>query len=72
MGLIDRKLQPLRLVMKIQSRVGLLFLDFLAFFFVHPAQALLHSTPQLLARDHRAVAQGAELGIGDLRMDPAA
>jgi hypothetical protein len=27
------------------------YLDFLAFSFVHPAQALLNSTPQLLARD---------------------
>jgi hypothetical protein len=32
------------------------------------AQALLNSTPQLLARDRRAVAQ---LGPGDLRMDAA-
>jgi len=32
----------------------------------------LNSTPQLLARDRRAVAQGAELGPGDLRMDAAA
>jgi len=32
----------------------------------------LNSTPQLLARDHRAVAQGAQLGPGDLRMDAAA
>jgi hypothetical protein len=47
-------------------------LDFLAFCFVHPAQALLNSTPQLLARDRRAVAQGAQLGPGDLRMDAAA
>jgi hypothetical protein len=30
------------------------------------------STPQLLARDRRAVAQGAQLGPGDLRMDAAA
>jgi hypothetical protein len=30
--------------------------------FVHPAQALLNSTPQLLARDRRAVAHGAQLG----------
>jgi hypothetical protein len=28
----------------------------------------LNSTPQLLARDRRAVAQGAQLGPGDLRM----
>src|SRR5438093_10137731 len=45
---------------------------FLASCFVHPAQALLNSTPQLLARDRRAVAQGAQLGPGDLRMDAAA
>jgi hypothetical protein len=32
----------------------------------------LNSTPQLLARDRRAVAQGAQLGPGDLRMDAAA
>ena len=37
--------------------------------FVHPAEALFNSTPQLLACDRRAVAQGAELGRGDLRMD---
>ena len=48
-----------------------LLLDF-AFCFVHLAQALLNSTPQLLARDRRAVAQGAQLGPGDLRMDAAA
>jgi hypothetical protein len=29
--------------------------------FVQPAQALLNSTPELLARDRRAVAQGAQL-----------
>jgi hypothetical protein len=34
-------------------------------------QALLNSTLQLLARERRAVAQGAELGPGDLRMDAA-
>jgi len=39
---------------------------------VHPAHALLNSTPQLFARDCGAVAQGAELGPGDLRMDAAA
>jgi hypothetical protein len=44
----------------------------LLFVFVHPAQTLLNSTPQLLARDRRAVAQGAQLGPGDLRMDAAA
>ena len=32
----------------------------------------MQSTPQLLARDRSAVAQGAELGLGDLRMDAAA
>jgi len=42
------------------------------FCFVHPSQALLNSTPQLLARDRRAVAQGAQPGPGDLRMDAAA
>jgi hypothetical protein len=33
---------------------------------------LLNSTPQLLACDRRAVSQGAQLGPGDLLMDPAA
>ena len=42
----------------VESRVGLLLPNFLAFSFVYPAQALLNSTPQLLARDRRAVAQG--------------
>ena len=37
-------------------RVRLLLLDFLTFCFVHPAQALLNLTPQLLARDRRAIA----------------
>jgi hypothetical protein len=32
----------------------------------------LTSTPQLLAHDRRAVAQGAQLGPGDLWMDAAA
>jgi hypothetical protein len=32
----------------------------------------LNSTPPLLARERRAVAQGAELGPGDLRIDAAA
>ena len=50
----------------------LLFLDFLAICFVHSAQALFNSTPHLLARDRRAVAQSAQLGPGDLRMDAAA
>jgi len=31
----------------------------------------LNSTPQLLACERRAVAQGAQLGPGDLRMDAA-
>jgi hypothetical protein len=56
------------------GRGGKVGLDFQTFFFcfVHPVHALLNSTPQLLARDRRAVAQGAELGPGDLRMDAAA
>ena len=49
----------------------LLLPNFLAFF-VQFAQALLNSTPQLLARDRGAVAQGTQLGPGDLRMDAAA
>jgi Pyridine nucleotide-disulphide oxidoreductase, dimerisation domain len=55
-----------------KNRVRLLLPDFLAFCFVQSAQALLNSTPQLLARDRRAVAQGAQFGPGDLRMDAAA
>jgi hypothetical protein len=51
------------------SRVKTFTLDFLA---VDPAQALSNSTPQLLARERRAVAQGAQLGPGDLRMNVAA
>jgi hypothetical protein len=35
-------------------------------------QRILNSTPQLLARDRCAVAQRAELGPGDLRMDAVA
>jgi hypothetical protein len=54
----------------IRFRGRLLFLDFLGFCFVRPAQAL--STPQLLAPDRCAVAQGAQLGPGDLRMEAAA
>ena len=46
----------------------LLLLEYLAFCFVQSAQVLLNSTPKLLARDRRAVAQGAQLGSGDLRM----
>jgi hypothetical protein len=34
-----------------KSTVQILLLDFLAFCFVHPARALLNSTPQLLARE---------------------
>jgi hypothetical protein len=55
-----------------KSTLRLLIQDFLAFDFVHPARALLNSTPQLLARAQRAVAEGAELGPGDLRMDAGA
>jgi len=44
----------------------------LPFSSVHPAQALLNSTPQLLARDRRTVAQGAELGTDDLPINAAA
>ena len=57
---------------KEELRGRLLFPDFLTFRCIHPAQALLNSTPQLLARERRAVAQGTELGPGDLRMDAAA
>jgi hypothetical protein len=39
--------------------MGLLLLDFLAFYLVHPAQALLNSTRQLLARDRCVIAQRA-------------
>src|SRR5437762_2235283 len=46
-----------------RSRFRVLLLDFLAFCFVHTAQALLNSTPQLLARDRRAVAQGAQQSL---------
>jgi hypothetical protein len=42
------------------------------FCFVQPAQALLNSTPQLLARDRGALAAGRGAGPGDLRMDAAA
>ena len=38
----------------------------------HPSQARMNSAPKLLARERRAVAQGAQLGPGDLRMDAAA
>ena len=37
------------------------------FLFVHPAQALLNSTRQLLALDRGAVAQCAELGPREIR-----
>jgi hypothetical protein len=41
--------------------------------FLYPnAASTFELTPQLHARDHRAVAQGAQLGPGDLRMDAAA
>jgi hypothetical protein len=40
------------------KKADLYFLDILAFFSFHPAQALLNSTPQFLARDRRAIAQG--------------
>ena len=56
-------------VMLEEIRVRLLVPDFLAFGFVQPGQTLLNSTPQLLARDRRAV---AEIGPDDLRMDAAA
>jgi hypothetical protein len=44
----------------------------LLFVLCNPAQALLNSTPQFIARDRGAVAPGAQLGPGDLRMDAAA
>jgi hypothetical protein len=37
----------------------------------HRVLIQLYSTPQLLIRDRRALAQGAQLGPGDLRMDAA-
>ena len=49
-----------------RSMIRLLLLEFLAFRFVHLAQAPLNSIPHLLARDRGAV---GELGTGDLRMD---
>lgn len=51
---------------KTKSQTLLLVLRFRLF---HPAQALLNSAPQLLARDCRAVAQNAQLGPRDLRVD---
>jgi hypothetical protein len=54
-------------VYKDPPQVRLLLLHFLAFGFVHPAQALLNSTRQLLARDRGAVAQCAELGPREIR-----
>ena len=54
------------------STLRLLLLDFLAFDFVQPVRSLLKLTPQLVARDPRAVARGAQVGSGDLRMDAAA
>jgi hypothetical protein len=53
-----------------KSRFDLLLLDFLIFPFVHPAQALLRSNPQLPARVRRVVAKGAQLAcprVGLLR-----
>jgi hypothetical protein len=49
-----------------------LLLDFFAYSFIHPAQALVNSTPQLLARDRRTVAAERAAWPGDLRMDAAA
>jgi hypothetical protein len=49
----------------------LLLLDFLDLFRSYRT-GTLNSTPQLFARDRSAVAQGAQLGPGDLRMDAAA
>jgi hypothetical protein len=43
-----------------------LLLNFLASRFVHLYTGTLNSTPELLARDRRAVAQGAQLGPGYL------
>jgi hypothetical protein len=40
--------------------------SFLLFVFVHPAQAVLNSTPQLFARECCGVVQGAQLGSGGL------
>jgi hypothetical protein len=47
------------------------FWTFLLFVSFIPHRHFLNSTPQLLARDRRAVAQGAQLGLGDLRTDAA-
>jgi len=41
------------------------------FLFRSSRTGTFNSTPQLLARDRRAVAQGAQLAPGDLRMDAA-
>ena len=46
-------------------------LDFLALFRSFRA-GILDSTPQLLVRDRRAVAPGAQLSPGDFLMDAAA
>jgi len=51
--------------------IRLLLPDFLAFCLVHFAQARLNTTRQILTCDRRAVAPGAQLGPGDLRMDAA-
>jgi len=56
-----------RLALRRKTRFRVLLLDFRFFYFVQPARVLLYSTPQLLARDRHAVAQGAQLGPGDLR-----
>jgi hypothetical protein len=52
--------------------VRLLLLDFFVIYFAQPARALFNSTPQLLPRDRRAVAQRAQLGPRDLWMDASA
>jgi hypothetical protein len=44
-----------------KSTVRLLYLDFLAFCSFIPHRQFRISTPQLFAREHRAVAQGVEL-----------
>ena len=54
-----------RLALRRKTSFRLLLLDFRFFYFVQPAQALLNSTPQLVARDRRVVALGAQL---DLKM----
>jgi hypothetical protein len=52
------------------QRTGQTFISTVsAFLFCHFAQALLNSTPQLRARDRCPVAEGAQLGPGDLRIE---